>query len=724
MSNAEEKEINHREALNREKEPHEPRFLYLRKKEWLVALFAAIITFLVFLPVLSNGFVNSDDDDYVYQSTAIRHVDGQFFKWIFQFHSSNWHPLTWVSHAIDYALWGLSPAGHHLSSIIFHSLNTFLLCLLIMYLMRLAPTDESPSDEGYLTRTIIAGCVTALLFGIHPLRVESVAWIAERKDVLSAFFMFLSLICYVNYAGRHESIRKPVLYAASLVCFVFALMSKPIALTLPFILIIFDFYPFRRFAADKKTMFLEKAPFLFLSLFVVVLTFMAQSSSGAVKPFVLSQVGVVVQGPVFYLAKMLWPVNLSPVYPYPKNFSFLSLTFIGAFILLVVITLLCIRAWRRGNPVFLAAWTFYIIALLPVSGIVRIGTQAAADRYTYIPGIAPFFLIGLGAAWFAGRPSSKAGIKSKLIIVPFIIICCLLGFLTIRQIGVWKNSIILWTTVLQYYPGYSDGYFNRANAYMMAGKYKEHIQTEDRSGTISSEAGEYQSALRDFSKAIALNPTGGAAYNNRAKIYFKTGDYQKGLQDLNNAIKLEPSSAGFYSNRCQIYNALANHAQAVKDCSRAIEIDPQDDFAYFTRGLSFSASGRQVEAMADYDKSILINPYNPKVFFSRGLAYKEKGELQKALDDFNMAVQLNPRYSDAYVNRGVVYGEMNDLQKAVEDFTLAIRINPKDSSAYYNRGAALYRMDKKEQAMQDLRQAARLGDKAIRKILKGRGVQW
>jgi protein O-mannosyl-transferase len=724
MINAEEKKTDPQESAIREKGRYEPRFLSLRKNEWLTALFAAVITFLVFLPALNNGFVNMDDNDYVYMNTAIQHMDGHFLKWIFQFHSSNWHPLTWVSHALDSALWGLSPAGHHLSSIILHSLNAFSLCLLIMYLIHLTPANESLSDKGYLTRAIIAGCVTALLFGLHPLRVESVAWIAERKDVLSAFFMLLSLIGYVHYAGRQTNNSTPLFYSASLVSFVFALMSKPMALTLPFIFIILDFYPFRRYAADKKKIFIEKAPFLLLSFIASILTVMAQRSSGAVKPFILSQIGVAIQGPVFYLGKMLWPVNLSPVYPYPKDFSFLSLTFISAVILLVVITVLCIWAWKKGSPVFGAAWASYIIMLLPVLGIVRIGTQAAADRYTYMPGIAVFFLVGLGAAWAATGFFPKAGIRGRLIAIPFIIVFSLLGFLTIRQIGVWKNSIILWTTVLKYAPDYSDGYFNRANAYMTAGKYKRPAQTQDGKGRNFGAAVEYPFALRDFSKAIALNPKDGAAYNNRAKVYFRTGDYQKGLNDLNQSIALDPSSAAGYSNRCQVYNALADHALAIKDCSRAIEIDPQDDFAYLTRGLSLYASGKQDEARADYDRSIAINPYNAKALFSRGIIFKEKGEFQKALADFNAAVQQDPGYADAYVNRGVVYGEMNDLQKAVGDFTTAVRINPKDASAYYNRGAALYRMNQKEQAMQDLRQAARLGDKTIQKILKDRGITW
>jgi protein O-mannosyl-transferase len=724
MSNSEGTKTDPQQSASREKERHEPRFLSLRKNEWLTALFAAIITLLVFLPALNNGFVNMDDNDYVYRNTAIQHMDVHFLKWIFQFHSSNWHPLTWVSHAIDFALWGLSPAGHHLSSILLHSLNTFFLCLLVMYLIHLTPANESLSDKGYLTRAVIAGCVTALLFGLHPLRVESVVWIAERKDVLSAFFMLLSLIGYVHYAGSQTNNRTPLFYSASLASFVFALMSKPMALTLPFIFIILDVYPFRRFAADKKNVFMEKVPFLLLSLFASILAFKAQHTSGAVKPFILSQVGVAIQGPVFYLGKMLWPVNLSPVYPYPKDFSFLSLTFISAVVVLVVITILCILAWRRGHPVFGAAWTFYIITLLPVLGFVRIGTQAAADRYTYIPGIALFFLTGLGAAWAATRFFAKADISARLITVPFIVVFLLLGFLTIRQIGIWKNSIILWTTVLRYAPDYSDGYFNRANAYMMAEKFKRQTQMQDGKGRSSGAAVEYQLALRDFSKAIELNPTDGAAYNNRAKVYFSTGDYQKGLKDLNQSIALDPSSSAGYSNRCQVYNALADHAQAIKDCSRAIEIDPQDDFAYLTRGLSLYASGKQAEAMADYDRSIAINPHNSKALFSRGIIYKEKGEFQKALADFNAAIQQNPGYADAYVNRGVVYGEMNALQKAVEDFSRAIRINPKDASAYYNRGAALYRMNQREQAMQDLRQAARLGDKAIQKILKDRGITW
>src|SRR4030042_6349989 len=327
-----------------------------KKKLLAVAFLVALITFFVYLPALQNGFVNRDDQMYVYENQHIRYINIEFFKWMFTtFHASNWHPLTWFSHAIDYAIWGLNPLGHHLTSIIFHGLNTFLVVILIIRLMNYAQykalspilpngRQAGPSIEGGELHTpssplerglspVIAGAVTGLLFGLHPLHVESVAWVSERKDVLYAFFFLLSILSYLRYTSLHphphpsreraieESLPSPcgrghggggINYILCLLFFILSLMSKPMAVTLPVVLLILDFYPLGRlefksaFISQRKIL-IEKIPFLILSIASSVVTILAQKAEGGIQPpdFIpfAERVWILIRALGFYLAK-------------------------------------------------------------------------------------------------------------------------------------------------------------------------------------------------------------------------------------------------------------------------------------------------------------------------------------------------------------------------------------------------------------------------------------
>jgi protein O-mannosyl-transferase len=731
-------------------ENHGMSFFFLSKKELTVAICIAALTFIIFLPSLQNDFVNWDDDVYIYHNINIQSLNSSFPRWAFQVHASNWHPLTWISHAIDYAVWGGRASGHHLTSILIHSINTFILCILVVFLFRFAAYNESLSSKADTDNTrnaIIAGGIAALLFGIHPTRVESVAWVAQRKDVLCTLFFLVSLYFYANYAARQKTGGKSSSsYVFSLLGFVLAIMSKPMAITLPFVLLILDVYPFQRLAvhADrllKKNVFIEKIPFFVISMLSAILTVIAQKSEGALKPFSQKNIVIAIYDIFFYLEKLVFPVGLSPLYPYPKEFPVFSAEFLTALFVIIAITIFCIRAWRKNKRIFMVLWAFYIITLLPVLGFIKVGNQAAADRYTYIPGVGLFILTGLGIAYIIDRVGSIKQphyLKMAILSLPFVLITCVFGAVTFNQIKVWRNSISLWTSVIRQYPQDEEAYLNRSNAYMMYGKYKEALHDlgtiitlapgsfkgYNNRGMVYSSIGNFKSAINDFSKAIEFNPHQGASYNNRAAAYIRIGESKKGLADLDKAIETEPDNAGFYTNRCELYNALSKYDEAIQDCSRALQIDSNDAFAYYLRGVSSYASGKIQDAIADYDKSIMINPRNPKGYFSRGIFYKDRGELNKALQDFSRTIQLDRRYTDAYINRGVIYGEQNNLQKACEDFSVAIALNPKDAAAFYNRGAAYYRLGKKQQAMHDFQQAARLGDKAIQKILRDRGIRW
>ncbi|MEE9614570.1 MAG: hypothetical protein V3W31_06400, partial [Thermodesulfobacteriota bacterium] len=395
------------------------------------AFIVAAVTFLVYLPALYNGFVSWDDQLYVYENPNIRSLDAEFFGWLpTAVVSNNWHPLTVLSHAVDYALWGPDPMGHHLTSIVLHTLNVFLVFILAVRLVG----DALPA------RALATGAVTALLFGLHPIHVESVVWVSERKDVLCAFFFLLSIIAYLRYvrSGRGEAGKgKATAYAASLAFFALALMSKPMAVTLPLVLLILDSYPLRRTEGARRAVF-EKIPFFALSIFTSVITVWAQRTTEAVAALdahpLATRLFIAVRAYAFYLYKTLFPLGLAPFYPVPENTSLLSIEFMAALALLVVVTVFC-AAYLRRERAFSAVWLYYVATLLPVIGLVQVGLQSAADRYMYLPSLGPFLLVGLGAGVvvesYPKRDRQAAAFAALLIMAG-------LAVGTVRQTGVWK----------------------------------------------------------------------------------------------------------------------------------------------------------------------------------------------------------------------------------------------------------------------------------------------
>ncbi len=673
---------------------------------WLVALLVAAVTLILYIPALQNDFVNWDDDGYIYENENIRSFDLKLLKWSFTaFYKSNWHPLTWLSHAIDYAIWGLNPAGHHLSSIMLHGMNTFLLCILIFYLLNNSPPNPPLVKGGvrgdfHLRGAVIAGGVTALLFGIHPVHVESVAWAAERKDVLSAFFVLLSLIFYVKYVVRQELSKQYFYYISSLIFFVLALMSKPMAVTLPVMLVILDIYPFQRLSfrrgiKARKKVIIEKVPFFFFSLVSSILTITAQHAGGAIKSieaYPLSvRIGVAIKGVCFYLAKMVYPSGLSPLYPHPKSISFLSFEYLFSIMLLVAISVFCIWAWKRGWKIFMAVWVFYVVTLLPVLGIVQVGAQAAADRYTYIPSIGPFLLIGLGISltWEKTYLKDHAFFLSKkLIILPLILILFLLSVLTVKQIKVWSNSITLWTHELKRYPDNKTAYISRANAYAFSDNYIE--------------------ALKDLNRVIILNPDSAGAYNNRGNAYYALENNQQAIKDYTRAIELKPEDAKAYNNRGIAYSTVENNQQAIKDFTRAIELKPEDAKVYYYRGKAYGESGNRQQAIKDFSKSIELNPEDAKVYYYRGKAYADLGDSQRAINDLDKAIKYDSNFSEAYNNRANVYTRLGDYQKALKDLDKAIESNPGYARAYNNRATAYITLGNYQKGLEDLSKAVEL----------------
>jgi hypothetical protein len=498
-----------------------------KRLEAAIGALAAIVTFLVYLPSLANDFVNWDDQMYVYLNANIRSFDFEFLKWAFRTDMLNayWHPLTMISYAIDYQILGLNPLQYHLTNGVFHALNTFLVFYLGASLYRSVRPD-APDARVFNAGAAAAGFVSALLFGLHPLHVESVAWISERKDVLYAFFFLLSVLSYLKYA-RPLAERKALYYSLSLFFFVLSVMSKPMAVTLPLMLLILDWYPLARFSwTGRREMLkvglLEKLPFFSVSLASGLLTVYSMYGHENVTTglSLLVRAIVSVRGYIFYIYKMFLPFDLAPVYPYPQKvllFEFNTIVPAAAFILIGVFCLLTLRRQK----VFTAAWLSYLIMLLPVIGIIQNGHQSAADRYTYLPLLGFFFIAGFGAARLADR---AGGYLRLIAAVPVLIVFICLSYLTVKQEAVWGGPVSLWSRQIELYPGqpWTAHYF-RALGY--------------------AKNGEFEKALRDYEIHMAsgeFDPKDAVKYVERGSLHIELNDCGAALKDFETALRIKP----------------------------------------------------------------------------------------------------------------------------------------------------------------------------------------
>ncbi|MDP2689818.1 MAG: tetratricopeptide repeat protein [Deltaproteobacteria bacterium] len=574
------------------------------------ALIISLATFALYLPSLGNGLVNWDDWAYVLENERIRSFGLEFLRWAFtSVFLSNWHPLSLVSHALDYAVWGLDSFGHHLTNNILHAVDTFLVAVVAA---RLAGCKAGP-DKG--RRALVTASVAALLFGLHPLHVESVTWVSERKDVLSALFFLLSALFYLRHARVNSGVAAP--YAASLSFFALALMSKPMAITLPAVLLIMDFYPLERYSIRPPwkglgRALVEKAPYLALSALSAFLTLRAQQK--AIVPLEwhtpMERAAVALRAVSMYLYKMLLPLKLVPFYPLPPKDELFGVWFIVSIAVFAAITVFCVSMLRRKKA-FAAAWLYYLVTLSPVIGIIQVGEQAAADRYTYIPSIGPFILAGAGAALLIEK-AGKKGVKVTL--AAFGVILALLSYRTFTQQSVWKDSVTLWSHEIRYYPDSAPiAYYDRGLAY-------------DRMG-------DYGNAAADYAAAIALDPMDGSAYLNRGIIHAKLGRPWQALLDFNRALRARPPRDGFaamHLNRGIVYLGLGRLDEAIEDFTEAIRLDPSNADYFVNRGVAFARLGRLGEAVEDFRTAIRLNPGDPKAYHNLGTAYGATGEAGKA----------------------------------------------------------------------------------------------
>ena len=746
----------------------------------MIYLLLPATAFMVFWQLNRCDFINYDDPAYVTENIHIRNgMTTEAVRWAFTTgYASNWHPVTWMSHMLDVQLFGLNPRGHHLTNLLLHIANTLLL-FFVFNRMTKAPWKST---------------FVAALFALHPLHVESVAWVAERKDVLSTFFWMLTIVAYIHYVA-HRRLHN---YLSVLIFFGLGLMAKPMVVTLPFVLLLLDYWPLGRLqgagsgehgagsakqtssraqeplSANKRKsrkkltdqsiappsvpvtpevfspgprhpgsvqsgasvpssppsflrppssvnthhssfiihhssalrpLLLEKIPLFALAAFSCIVTFIAQQKGGAVKsievfPFSVRIANALVSY-VIYIEQTLWPHNLAVFYPHPGLWPLWRV--LGSGLLLIGVTFIAIWKARRV-PCLAFGWLWFTGTLVPVIGIVQVGRQALADRYTYIPLIGLFIMAAWGIPellkkWRATHLSRKEKLfaSSALVLISLFIV-------TWVQVGYWRDSLILYDHALRVTGPNDTIHYSRGLAYATLGDYRQ--------------------AIEDYDEAIAINPEAAEAYNNRGGVYSKLGNNRQAISDYDRAIQIYPKSIIAYYNRGEAYGKLGNYRQAISDYDRAIEIDPQDAEIYNNRGLAYGELGDQKQAVSDYDRAMEIRPRYADAYNNRGVAYGVLGNFRQAIEDFDVAVDVDSEHADPYYNRGVAYGQLGNYGKAIENYDKAIDLDPGSAKAHFNRGLALAKIGRDEQAIEDLKRAAKLDCEEAKVVLKSRGINW
>lgn len=556
-----------------------------KTKILIVYFFLIAFSLAVLWQVNQYNFIDFDDPVYITQNAQVLSgITWEGICWAFTtIYADFWHPLTWISLMIDSQIYGLNAGGYHLTNLILHILSTLLLFWLF----------------NRMTGTIGRSAFVAALFALHPLHVESVAWIAKRKDVLSAFFWMLTLCFYVYYTERPTIKRYlPVLFS-----FLLALMSKPMVITLPIIMILFDFWPLERFKLQKKNWLVwqcrEKIPLLILSFFFSVITLFVHGQPYPEHFPLDSRMANAFVSLVIYLEKTFWPHNLAVFYPYSLQLP--TWQIIGAIVTLIIISIAAIMTLKQ-LPYFFVGWTWYLITILPVSGIIQVSPRSMSDNYTYLPLIGIFIVV----AWIIPSLSTRKLFQRTILFPAAITLLICLSVLTWQQCGYWKNSVTLFGHAL----------IATKNNYLAHNNFG-HALFED---------GNTLDALEHFQTAIKINPIYTGAYTNLGNAYAKLGQYTKAFENYNKAIKIQPDFAETYYNRGTTYGEIGQYKSAIEDLNKAISLKADYVDAYFNKGTIYAKLLQYQKAIEEFDKAIKLNPSYIMAYYSRGFAYLLQGD--------------------------------------------------------------------------------------------------
>lgn len=558
-------------------------------RKLFICILLVVMTLAVLWSVKDYEFIHYDDDLYVVNNPKVQEgLTIESIKWAFtSTHTGNWYPLTWLSLMLDYELYGLNPAGYHWTNLLFHIANTLLLFFLL----------------SRITGTVYKSAFVAALFAMHPLHVESVAWVSERKEVLSTFLWMLTMGAYVKYVEKPGIIK----YLLVLIAFSLGLMAKSMLVTLPFVLLLMDFWPLERFLRRQpidsiiisnqiqttstghdtaiRRLFYEKVPLIALTIPVCIVAIIAQRQAGALFPFESFSVALRVANAlisyVLYIWKMLIPSNLSVFYPHPGIWPMWQVILSGLFLLLVSAAVL--RMGRR-YPYLLVGWLWYLGTLVPVIGLVQIGSQAMADRYSYIPLIGLFIMAAWGSADILKKYHYRRAILASLAVVTII------GSATVtsQQLRYWQNGITLF----------------RHNIATTTPNYINHYNL----GVTLMEKGNYTEAISEFQKALQLRPDIPASHNNLGVSFYRKGEIQQAINEYKATLRLKPDHVNAHMNLAMVFYQQGDLEASISHLRDALRLQPKLAYAHYQLALALQKQGKVEEAKSHYETAIQINP--------------------------------------------------------------------------------------------------------------------
>jgi len=636
----------------------------------LICIFLISATFAAYWPVVNHEFVKYDDDKYVTDNHQVKSgLSWQSVRWAFTTgHASNWHPVTWLSHMADCEIFGLQAGAHHLTNVLLHIANTLLLFVVFKR----------------MTGAMWASAFVAAVFGLHPLHIESVAWVAERKDVLSTFFWMLTMWAYALYAERPGVGR----YLLTLVFFVLGIMAKPMLVTLPFVLLLLDYWPLERIQLRKQTgngdlqsskkqntigqkpimqLVVEKVPFFVISAVSCVVTVFVQRIGGAVPTMealgLKVRVGNAIVSYAAYIGKMVWPSRLAVLYPYAVGSLTMSKVVVSG--LLLVLISICFIYIGRRHRYLVVGWLWYLGTLVPVIGLVQVGVQAMADRYTYIPLTGLFIVIAWGLSNLAaGRPHRKVVLAAAALAVLAAATVC-----TSRQLRYWQNSIKLFKHTLDV----------TDNNWLMHNNYANLLQ----------DLGQIEEAIEHFNRSLQLKGDSPEIHNNLGNAFSKLDQTDKAIEHYKKALSLKPNFSEAHYNLAVALTKQEKTDEAIAEYREALRFKPDDVDALSNLGFELAQKNKNKEAIEYYKKALALEPDNVFTHGRLGLALASVGKTDEAIDEFQFVLKKRPGDAEMHCNVGILLQRQGNIPKAIWHYHRALQIKPDYTEARKLLEAAL-----------------------------------
>jgi len=636
---------------------------------------------LVFGRTLNCEFVNYDDDVYVINNPRVNcGLTAAGLAASFSYtDSDNWVPLTTLSHMLDCQMYGLNPGGHHLTNLLLHMAATVLLFLV----------------WRRMTGALWPSACLAALFAIHPLRAESVAWVTERKDVLAGLFFMLTLGAYAAYARRPWNGWR---YLAVVLCFALGLMAKPILVTLPLVLLLLDYWPLNRFTPPGQTgtnsprkftiawrLIVEKLPLLVLSLIAGVLTLLAEKPDMHNVELALPlRISNALVSYIQYIWQMICPLNLAVYYPFPRNG--LSFAQIGIAVILLTATSAAVFVLRRRHPGLLVGWLWYLVMLIPVIGLVQVGTQSRADRYTYLPQIGLIVMLVWGVTeWTAGWRWRRGWLGGVTAVV---LAALMLG--SYRQVSYWKNTRLLWEHTLAVAPdneivqnalglvSRSEGKLDPAIAhYQRALEFKSNFpEAHNNLGNALYTAGRQDEAIAHYQRALDLAPQLDSPHNNLGFALLQQGQLDAALAQFQQALAINPGYTDAHNNLAYVLFQKGRADEAIAQLQMILTINPNDAATHNNLANALRAQGRLDEAVEHYQRALAVNSGSDRVHLNLGDTLLELKRTNEAIQQFNSVLALNAESAEAHCHLGRALASLGKRDEAITQFREALRLKP------------------------------------------------